>query len=76
MSDVSATMNLVGEEESPSPSPLVLPPGFRFHPTDGELIIDYLTPKALNRRFSCIVITEVDLNRTEPWDLPGTYGEN
>ncbi|RCV14570.1 hypothetical protein SETIT_2G436400v2 [Setaria italica] len=66
MSDVSATMNL-GEEESP----LVLPPGFRFHPTDGELIVDYLTRKALNRRFSCIVITEVDLNKTEPWDLPG-----
>ncbi|CAN6212749.1 unnamed protein product [Urochloa humidicola] len=68
MSDVSASMNL-GEEESPSA--LVLPPGFRFHPTDGELIVDYLTRKALNRRFSCIVITEVDLNKTEPWDLPG-----
>ncbi|CAL5060985.1 unnamed protein product [Urochloa decumbens] len=66
MSDVSAKMNL-GEEEPP----LVLPPGFRFHPTDGELIADYLSRKALNRRFSCIVITEVDLNKTEPWDLPG-----
>ncbi|CAN6176695.1 unnamed protein product [Urochloa humidicola] len=66
MSDVSATMNL-GEEEPA----LLLPPGFRFHPTDGELIVDYLTRKALDRRFSCIVITEVDLNKTEPWDLPG-----
>ncbi|CAN6200313.1 unnamed protein product [Urochloa humidicola] len=66
MSDVSATMNL-GEEEPA----LVLPPGFRFHPTDGELIVEYLTRKALDRRFSCVVITEADLNKTEPWDLPG-----
>ena len=50
---------------------LVLPPGFRFHPTDAEVVVDYLTPKALYGSFSCVVIADVDLNKTEPWDLPG-----
>ncbi|KAK6129267.1 hypothetical protein DH2020_036976 [Rehmannia glutinosa] len=47
-----------------------LPPGFRFHPTDEELISHYLSPKVLDRSFSTIAIGEVDLNKVEPWDLP------
>uniref|UniRef100_A0A1J3G1X4 NAC domain-containing protein n=1 Tax=Noccaea caerulescens TaxID=107243 RepID=A0A1J3G1X4_NOCCA len=47
-----------------------LPPGFRFHPTDEELISSYLRPKVLNTFFSAIAIGEVDLNKVEPWDLP------
>ncbi|XP_030485161.2 NAC domain-containing protein 100 [Cannabis sativa] len=47
-----------------------LPPGFRFHPTDEELISHYLSPKVLNNRFSARAIGEVDLNKCEPWDLP------
>ncbi|XP_062106625.1 NAC domain-containing protein 100-like [Humulus lupulus] len=47
-----------------------LPPGFRFHPTDEELITHYLSPKVLNNRFSARAIGEVDLNKCEPWDLP------
>nr|CAB3459008.1 unnamed protein product [Digitaria exilis] len=50
---------------------LVLPPGFRFHPTDAEVVVDYLTHKALDSSFSCVVIADVDLNKVEPWDLPG-----
>jgi hypothetical protein len=50
---------------------LDLPPGFRFHPTDEEIISHYLTPKALDQRFSSGVIGEVDLNKCEPWHLPG-----
>ncbi|GFP90378.1 NAC domain-containing protein 100 [Phtheirospermum japonicum] len=50
--------------------PIELPPGFRFHPTDEELITHYLSPKALNIDFSSIVVGEVDLNKVEPWDLP------
>ncbi|XP_038890747.1 NAC domain-containing protein 92-like [Benincasa hispida] len=48
-----------------------LPPGFRFHPTDEELITHYLSPKVLNTNFSSIAIGEADLNKSEPWDLPG-----
>jgi hypothetical protein len=48
---------------------LDLPPGFRFHPSDFEIVNDYLTEKVRNRDFTC-AIGEVDLNKTEPWDLP------
>ncbi|KAM7516763.1 hypothetical protein LguiA_006346 [Lonicera macranthoides] len=47
-----------------------LPPGFRFHPTDEELITHYLSPKVLDSEFDTIAIGEVDLNKVEPWDLP------
>ncbi|KAK6129176.1 hypothetical protein DH2020_037080 [Rehmannia glutinosa] len=45
--------------------PIELPPGFRFHPTDEELISHYLSPKVLDRSFSTIAIGEVDLNKNE-----------
>ncbi|KAL0741890.1 hypothetical protein Bca4012_083403 [Brassica carinata] len=47
-----------------------LPPGFRFHPTDEELITHYLKPKVFNTFFSATAIGEVDLNKIEPWELP------
>ncbi|KAF8399125.1 hypothetical protein HHK36_014990 [Tetracentron sinense] len=47
-----------------------LPPGFRFHPTDEELITYYLTSKVSDFHFLSRAITEVDLNKCEPWDLP------
>ncbi len=50
-----------------------LPPGFRFHPTDEELVSYYLAKKVYNSSsFSGHAIAEVDLNKCEPWDLPGT----
>ncbi|KAM3392235.1 hypothetical protein ACQJBY_013393 [Aegilops geniculata] len=66
MSDVTAVMDLEVEEPN-----LALPPGFRFHPTDEEVVTHYLTRKVLRESFSCQVITDVDLNKNEPWDLPG-----
>ncbi|KAK7315631.1 hypothetical protein VNO77_34197 [Canavalia gladiata] len=50
--------------------PLDLPPGFRFHPTDEEIITCYLTHKVFNSAFTAIAIGEADLNKCEPWDLP------
>nr|AXI69497.1 NAC domain-containing protein [Morus indica] len=50
---------------------LDLPPGFRFHPTDEELISHYLYKKVVDTNFACRAIGEVDLNKSEPWDLPG-----
>ncbi|GAB4860777.1 hypothetical protein Ancab_035940 [Ancistrocladus abbreviatus] len=55
----------LGEEE-----PMDLPPGFRFHPTDEELITHYLSPKVLDSNFCARAIGDVDLNKCEPWDLP------
>ncbi|KAK2655545.1 hypothetical protein Ddye_008597 [Dipteronia dyeriana] len=47
-----------------------LPPGFRFHPTDEELITHYLYKKVFDVSFSARAIGDVDLNKSEPWELP------
>ncbi|XP_042378747.1 NAC domain-containing protein 87-like isoform X1 [Zingiber officinale] len=47
-----------------------LPPGFRFHPTNEEIISHYLLPKILDHSFTALAIADVDLNKCEPWDLP------
>ncbi|KAL2622647.1 hypothetical protein R1flu_002852 [Riccia fluitans] len=56
---------------------LHLPPGFRFHPTDEELVLHYLGPKAEACVFSLPVIADVDLYKHDPWDLPdkAIFGE-
>jgi hypothetical protein len=47
-----------------------LPPGFRFHPTDQELVAFYLKRKVCGKRIEFDVVAEVDLYKCEPWDLP------
>ncbi|CAN8258893.1 unnamed protein product [Cochlearia groenlandica] len=47
-----------------------MPPGFRFHPTDEELITHYLCRKVSDIGFIAKAIVDVDLNKCEPWDLP------
>ncbi|KAL3834611.1 hypothetical protein ACJIZ3_009347 [Penstemon smallii] len=46
-----------------------VPPGFRFHPTDEELVDYYLRRKIASRRIDLDVIKDVDLYKIEPWDL-------
>ena len=46
-----------------------LPPGFRFRPTDEELLTHYLAPKAADAGFAPAAVREVDLYGAEPWDL-------
>ena len=50
----------------------VVPPGFRFHPTDEELLYYYLRKKVSYESIDLDVIREIDLNKLEPWDLKGT----
>ncbi|KZV32904.1 NAC domain-containing protein 45 [Dorcoceras hygrometricum] len=50
--------------------PMTLPPGFRFHPTDEELVAYYLDRKINGGIIELEVIPEVDLYKCEPWDLP------
>ncbi|KAM7269455.1 hypothetical protein ACFE04_024952 [Oxalis oulophora] len=48
---------------------LSVPPGFRFHPTDEELLYYYLRKKVSYEAIDLDVIREIDLNKIEPWDL-------
>ncbi|CAN1179386.1 Protein CUP-SHAPED COTYLEDON 2 [Linum perenne] len=54
----------------PTQQTQTLPPGFRFHPTDEELITYYLLKKVMDSTFTGRAIAEVDLNKCEPWHLP------
>ncbi|GMH13291.1 hypothetical protein Nepgr_015132 [Nepenthes gracilis] len=48
-----------------------LAPGFRFHPTDEELVSYYLKRKVCGKPFRFQAISEIDIYKFEPWDLPG-----
>uniref|UniRef100_A0A6N2KKZ4 NAC domain-containing protein n=1 Tax=Salix viminalis TaxID=40686 RepID=A0A6N2KKZ4_SALVM len=52
-----------------------LPPGFRFHPTDEELVVHYLEKKAASVPLPVTIIAEIDLYKFDPWELPTTFGE-
>ncbi|KAF0917721.1 hypothetical protein E2562_021221 [Oryza meyeriana var. granulata] len=45
-------------------------PGFRFHPTEEELIEFYLRRKVEGKRFNVEIIKFLDLYRYDPWELP------
>lgn len=47
-----------------------LSPGFRFHPTDEELVMYFLKRKVLGKRLVSEVIAEVNIYEFSPWDLP------
>ncbi|XP_057492373.1 NAC domain-containing protein 37-like [Actinidia eriantha] len=46
-----------------------VPPGFRFHPTDEELVGYYLKKKVASQKIDLDVIRDIDLYRIEPWDI-------
>ncbi|KAJ4766323.1 NAC domain-containing protein [Rhynchospora pubera] len=56
---------------------LNLPPGFRFHPTDEELVTHYLCRRCAGQPITVPIIAEIDLYKFDPWDLPAMamYGE-
>ncbi|KAG9143417.1 hypothetical protein Leryth_017793 [Lithospermum erythrorhizon] len=48
-----------------------VPPGFRFHPTEEELVGYYLNRKVNSLQIDLNVIVDIDLYRIEPWDIQG-----
>ncbi|KAK6137943.1 hypothetical protein DH2020_028312 [Rehmannia glutinosa] len=58
-----------GKQKS-SISASMLGPGFRFHPTDEELVRYYLKRKIFKKAFRFDAISEIDIYKAEPWDLP------
>ncbi|GMP68553.1 hypothetical protein CsSME_00028137 [Camellia sinensis var. sinensis] len=55
----------------PASSTASLAPGFRFHPTDEELVRYYLKRKVCRKPFRFEAISDIDVYKSEPWDLPG-----
>ncbi|KAI3526603.1 hypothetical protein L1887_05860 [Cichorium endivia] len=47
-----------------------LPPGFRFYPSDEELVCHYLYKKIANEDVLKGTLVEIDLHVCEPWQLP------
>lgn len=61
---VSSTENNNDEDNE------VMLPGFRFHPTDEELVGFYLRRKVEKKPISIELIKQIDIYKYDPWDLP------
>lgn len=48
-----------------------LPPGFRFQPTEEELVFQYLKCKAFSFPLPASIIPDLNICNFDPWDLPG-----
>lgn len=59
-----------GDDDDEHEHDMVMP-GFRFHPTEEELVEFYLRRKVEGKRFNVELITFLDLYRYDPWELPG-----
>ncbi|KAF3651587.1 putative NAC domain-containing protein 94 [Capsicum annuum] len=54
----------------------VLLPGFRFHPTDEELVGFYLRRKVEKKPIGLDIIKQIDIYKYDPWDLPKGSNNN
>ncbi|KAK8964382.1 Transcription factor JUNGBRUNNEN 1 [Platanthera guangdongensis] len=66
-------MNLVEEREAAKAEEeeKVMLPGFRFHPTDEELVGFYLRRMVAKKNPLCVdVIRQIDIYKYDPWELP------
>ncbi|KAL6508147.1 hypothetical protein OROHE_021689 [Orobanche hederae] len=52
-----------------------LPIGFRFHPTDEELLVHYLKRKVFSLPLPAAVVPDFDVFQFSPWDMPGELKE-
>ncbi|CAL9007569.1 unnamed protein product [Prunus brigantina] len=46
-----------------------VPPGFRFQPTEEELLLYYLRKRVSCEKIDLDIICDIDLNKFEPWDI-------
>jgi len=51
----------------------VVLPGFRFHPTDEELVGFYLRRKVEKKPLRIELIKQIDIYKYDPWDLPSKF---
>jgi hypothetical protein len=48
-------------------------PGFRFQPTEEELVGFYLRSMVMGNRLEVDLINVLNLYRYDPWELPGRF---
>ncbi|GMG99327.1 hypothetical protein Nepgr_001167 [Nepenthes gracilis] len=65
--DDNTSKELIDENEGPLP-------GFRFHPTDEELVSFYLRRKVEKRPVRIELIKQIDIYKHDPWDLAKASG--
>ncbi|XP_076948237.1 NAC domain-containing protein 83-like isoform X2 [Bidens hawaiensis] len=54
-----------------------LPPGFRFQPTDQEIVFQYLIRKVFSCPLPASIVPEiVNICKFSPWDLPGDWEQD
>nr|XP_043607262.1 NAC domain-containing protein 83-like [Erigeron canadensis] len=54
-----------------------LPPGFRFQPTDQEIVFQYLIRKVFSCPLPASIVPEiVNICKFNPWDLPGDWEQD
>ncbi|PIN19302.1 hypothetical protein CDL12_08020 [Handroanthus impetiginosus] len=54
-----------------------LPPGFRFEPTDEEIVFLYLARKTFSNPLPAVLIPDIDnILSFDPWELPGNLEED
>lgn len=71
LSSLQKNTTLVLKMETEQPL-IKLPIGFRFHPTDQELLLHYLKRKLYSLPLPPTLIPDhVDVFHSNPWDLPG-----
>ncbi|KAK7276742.1 hypothetical protein RIF29_17887 [Crotalaria pallida] len=58
------------EDEKKEEEEEVVLPGFRFHPTDEELVGFYLRRKVEKKPLRIELIKQIDIYKYDPWDLP------
>ncbi|KAL6294729.1 hypothetical protein ACE6H2_002871 [Prunus campanulata] len=68
--DERSDVNIIGGDKMDE----VMLPGFRFHPTDEELVGFYLKRKIQQRPLSIELIKQLDIYKFDPWDLPRLMG--
>ena len=61
------------DSTSPAAPPAALGPGFRFHPSDEELVQYYLKRKVCGKAIAFDAIADVDIYKKEPWNLGGGF---
>ncbi|KAI3753998.1 hypothetical protein L2E82_26077 [Cichorium intybus] len=61
------------KSKSSSSAGKCFPPGFRFHPTDEELVLYYLKRKICGQSLKLDIIGEVDVYKWDPEELPAMH---